>query len=79
MSSNETTGEVRLREGEIVSSGAEHAIVAAISAWRPALEGAVARGPCQMTTTVATKTQKRWSSGGCRFIDGNRGCGQARA
>ena len=41
---------MRLHEGEIVSSGAEHAIVAATSAWRSALAGAVAQGPCQMTT-----------------------------
>lgn len=50
------------------SSGAEHAIVAAISAWRPALEGALARGFCQTTTNVATTTPKRRSSGECWTI-----------
>ena len=33
---------------------------------RTALAGAVARGPCQMTTNAATSSPKRRSSGGCR-------------
>jgi hypothetical protein len=52
-------GEVRLHEGEIARSGAEHAMVAVISAWRPALSlpNEHRRGYINLETSVI-----RWMS-----------------
>jgi len=53
-------------EGSLFGAARNSAPVAAIRTWRPALVGAVAREPCQMTANAACSTPKCRSSGGCR-------------